>query len=62
MGITALIMGLLGGLCSVWGILNAVDIIPGDLIINDLDWTFWFGLATILLLGSIAVSFGRRRE
>ena len=62
MGIAALVIGILGGLCAAWGIVNAIDILPSNLILNNLDWTFWFWLATILLIGCIALYVGRRQE
>lgn len=60
MGYFAAVLGALGGLSAIAGILNAVDVIPNDLNIMDVDWMFWFLLAGILILASIAVSVGRR--
>ncbi len=56
MGIFAAIIGALGGLSAVAGVLNAADVIPNDIGFMSVDWTFWFMLAGILLLGSIALA------
>ena len=42
--------GLLGGCSTLVGIGNAFGIIPE---FYGLDWTYWFALAVILLLGAI---------
>lgn len=52
MGVTAAIMGAVGGLCAVMGIITAAGVI--DLIMPQFTWTFWFSLSAILLLASIA--------
>ena len=52
MGVLALILGLLGGLCGVVGIITAAEVIP--LIGAEFTWVFWFWLAGILLLATIA--------
>ncbi|MFQ6122270.1 MAG: hypothetical protein ACE5LA_04340 [Dehalococcoidales bacterium] len=57
MGVTAAIVGAVGGLCAVMGIVTAVGVIQ---LITPFDtWMFWFVLSAILLLGSIAFSLGR---
>jgi hypothetical protein len=60
MGILALIIGILGGLCGVMGIITSFDILEDPVIVKHGagEFFFWFGLAGILLLGSIAVSVG----
>jgi hypothetical protein len=57
MGAMAAIVGGIGGLCAVLGILTITEAVPamGD----QFTWTFWFMLATILLLGAIALAVGR---
>ncbi len=60
MGITAAIIGGIGGLCAVVGIITATEIIP--LITPQFTWMFWFVLSAILLLASIALSLGRGYE
>lgn len=60
MGIAAAIIGAVGGLCAVIGIITAAGVIP--LIMPEFTWMFWFVLSAILLLGSIAFSFGRGYE
>ncbi len=57
MGIFALILGIVGGLCAVVGILTAAGIAP--LLGAKLDWLFWFGLAGVLLIGCIAAVLSR---
>jgi hypothetical protein len=56
MGIFAAIVGALGGLSAVVGVLNAADVVPNDIGFMNVDWTFWFMLAGILLLGAIALA------
>ena len=60
MGLTALIMGAVGGLCAVMGIITAAEVIP--LIMPQFTWNFWFVLSAILLLASIAFALGRGYE
>ena len=52
MGVLALILGILGGLCAIMGILYAVPV--EELVVAEFDVTFWFSLAVILLLATIA--------
>ena len=52
MGIFALILGVLGGMSGVMAILVAVEFVP--LVGAEFTWLFWFWLAAILLLASIA--------
>jgi hypothetical protein len=59
MGLTAAIVGGVGGLCAVLGILIGFDVAP-ELDINDLGWMFWFVLSAILLLASIAMTNGSK--
>ena len=67
MGILALVLGLLGAVCATVGILTAVGLenMPsftsgGELIGQTVfDTAFWFGLAVILLLATIAAAAGR---
>ncbi len=60
MGVLAWILGILGGLCTVMGILTAVEISPaltaGGTAIGPVVYTTagWAGLAVLLLLGCIA--------
>ena len=56
MGTMAAITGAVGGLCAVMGIIIALEV---DLPLSDqLTWMFWFVLAAILLLASIALAVG----
>jgi len=60
MAVLALVLGILGGLCTVMGILTAVDVVPafiaGGAATASVAYTTagWGGLAVILLLGCIA--------
>ena len=56
MGMSALISGILGGLCAVMGIITATEIIPE---FAELTWMFWMVLSGISLLASIAFIVGR---
>ena len=56
MGMSALIFGILGGLCAVVGIITATAVIPE---FAELSWIFWMVLSGILLLASIAFTVGR---
>jgi hypothetical protein len=57
MGIFALILGVLGGLCGVAGILDTAQVEPFP--IARFDATSWFSLAIILLLASIVTILTR---
>ena len=66
MGLLALILGILAGLCTVMGILTAVEVAPA-FIAEGLatasvahNAAGWGGLAVILLLGCIATLIARR--
>ena len=56
MGELAWAFGILGGLCTVMGIITAVEAIPQ---VAALTWMFWFVLSAILLLICIALANGR---
>jgi hypothetical protein len=60
MGIFSAIIGALGGLSAIAGILNAAAVLPNDIGFMNVTWTFWFALAGVLLLASIAISVGNR--
>jgi len=68
MGTLSLILGLAGGMCAIFGLLTAVELLPtfvqgGELLGPVVFGTiFWWGLAVILLLASIALAIGRRFE
>jgi len=56
MGMSALIFGVLGGLCAVMGIITATEAVPEY---AGLTWMFWMVLGGILLLASIVFTIGR---
>lgn len=57
MGTLALILGLVGGLCAIVGIIVVAEVLPG--LPAAYTWEFFFMLAIILLLASIASALGR---
>ena len=57
MGTTALIFGLIGGLCMAMGIVAALGLV--SLPYAQLTWFFWFGVSAILMLICIAFALGR---
>ena len=65
MGVLALILGILGGLCMVMGILTVVGVAPAFIAegaaIGPIAYTTigWGGLAALLLLGCIAALLAR---
>jgi hypothetical protein len=61
MGIFAAILGGIGGLSGVLGVITALDVLEDPIItkLGDGEYIFWFLLAAILLLGSIAMSMGK---
>jgi len=60
MGVAAVIFGVLGGICAVLGGLTAGGKL--SLLTTELTWMFWFILAGVLLLASIAFNTGRKGE
>lgn len=64
MGLLAMILAILAGLCGVMGILTATCVIDpltcgAEPCPGDIGWTFWFGLSAILFIATIAVRVGR---
>jgi hypothetical protein len=57
MGLTAVILGLIGALGAVMGIVTAADVVAP--IMPQFTWTFWFALSGLLVLGAIAFAVGR---
>ena len=60
MGLMAVIMGAVGGLCAVMGIITAAELIQP--VMPQFTWNFWFLLSAILFLASIVFSLGRGYE
>ncbi|MBA7716922.1 hypothetical protein ES703_126007 [subsurface metagenome] len=56
MVVLAWIFGAIGGLCAVWGIVTATEVVSEY---AGLTWMFWMVLSGILLLASIAFTVGR---
>ncbi len=60
MGSTAVILGIIGGLCTVMGIITVSEVFPTlAIIMPQFTWNFWFALSAVLLLGAIAFVLGR---
>ena len=57
MGLTAVILGIIGTLCAAMGIVTAADVLAP--IMPQFTWTFWFSLSGLLVLGAIAFSVSR---
>lgn len=57
MGLTAVILGLIGALCAAMGIVTAAEVIAP--IMPQFTWIFWFALSGLLVLGAIAFSVSR---
>ncbi len=57
MGAASGITGGIGGLCTVMGIITAADIVKP--VMTEFTWMFWFVLAALLLLASIAFALAR---
>ncbi len=62
MGITAAILGGIGGLSAVMGIITALGVVDPSMLSSELTWSFWLSLSAILLLSSIALALGRSYE
>jgi hypothetical protein len=59
MGMTALIFGIIGGLCAAMGVVTALGVVPFILAPSVLTWPFWFGISALLLLICIAFAVSR---
>jgi hypothetical protein len=62
MEIGALVTGVLGGLCTVYGALDAFGVLPASASTDKVDWVFWLMAAVVLLLGSVVLLLARNRE
>jgi hypothetical protein len=51
-------INILAALCGVMGILTATDVL--DPLMTKMDFMFWFVLAGVLFLATIAMSAGKR--
>jgi hypothetical protein len=65
MVILTLVLGLIGGICGLLGIFTALDLLPAFIKAEEAigpiaaTTAFFWGLAALLFLASIAVSVGR---
>jgi len=60
MKIMAVVTGILGGIAAILGILRAVEIPDTPILNNNFTMEFWFWIAALLLLGTIAMLVVRR--
>jgi hypothetical protein len=51
MGVLALILGILGGLCTIVGVLTAAEVL--SLVTAAFTGIFWLGLAGVLFVAAI---------
>ena len=64
MGVLTLVLGLAGAICGLLGIVTALDLLPTFIAAEEAigpiaaTTAFFWGLAVLFLLGSIAVSVG----
>jgi hypothetical protein len=61
MRVAALIVGIFAGLCAVMGVVVATDAYVPDYA-GIKEWVFWFGLAGVLFLATIALAVAGREE
>lgn len=57
MGISAIILGIVGTLCAAMGVVTAADVLAP--IMPQFTWVFWFALSGLFILGAIAFAVGR---
>ena len=57
MGVLALILSILGGLCAIMSVITAAGVIP--LVITGFTEIYWLGLAGILFVAAITSLFAR---
>jgi len=68
MATLSMILGLAGGLCGILGMLTFLGVLPTFIPLEEAigpylaTTIFWWCLAGLLLLGSIAVSVTQRRS
>jgi hypothetical protein len=66
MAMVSLILGLLGGIFGLLGVFTAVGVLPAFIQAEEAIGPIWgttaffWGLAVIMLLGSIAISVSQR--
>ena len=57
MGISAVILGIIGTICAAMGIVTAARVIPP--VMPEFTWIFWFMVSGLFILGAIAFSVSR---
>ena len=64
MGMLAATLGIIGGLCGIVGIITSFDILDDPIIskLGNGEFMFWFLVAGLLLLGSIAILVGYKER
>ena len=57
MGISAVILGIVGALCAAMGVVTATELIVP--VMPQFTWAFWLSLSGLFILGAIAFAVGR---
>jgi len=57
MGVLALVLGILGGLCTIMSIITATEVIP--MVFVGFTDIYWLGLAGILFVAAITCLVAR---
>ena len=60
MGVLALILGILGGLCTVTSIITAAQVIP--MVFVGFTEIYWLGLAGVLFVAAITCLVARSAQ
>ncbi|UCB42245.1 MAG: hypothetical protein JSV77_07165 [Dehalococcoidales bacterium] len=67
MAIISMVLGIAGALCGILGMLTMLGALPTFIPLEEAigpyvaTTAFWWGLAGLMLLGSIAISVTQRR-
>ena len=57
MGVLALVLGIIGGLCAIMSIITAAEAIP--MVFVGFTGIYWLGLAGVLLVAAITCLVAR---
>ena len=62
MGIVATILGVIGGLTTIVGILNILEIPSTPVISDAFTYTVWFWISALLFLAAMLCMLGRKQD